>query len=104
MNSNAWLMQRDAIYAAKLCSKLIEEKLGLRLSLAHPAFVSMLGDYAGLYDCEEITDAYRRLASFAPAQQADLMLEKIEDRQIQKRYVSPRRVSVQIQPDQIDGS
>lgn len=102
MNPNAWLMQRDAIYAAKLCSKLIEQKLGLKLSLAHPAFVSMLGHYAGLYDCEEITDAYRRLASFAPAQQASVMLEKIEERQIEKRHVSPLRVSVQIQPDQID--
>ncbi len=102
MNSNAWLMRRDAFYAAKVCSKLIEEKLGLKLSLAHPAFVSMLGDYAGLYDCEEITEAYRHLASFAPATQANIMLEKIEDRQIQKRHVSPRRVSVQIKPEQID--
>ncbi|MEM8496859.1 MAG: hypothetical protein AAF542_02480 [Pseudomonadota bacterium] len=102
MKTNAWIMQRDAIYAAKLCSKLIEEKFGLKLSLAHPAFISMLGDYAGLFDCEEITEAYRRLASYAPAQQANIMLEKIEDSQFEKRYVSPRRVSVQIQPDQIE--
>lgn len=102
MNSNTWLMQRDAIYAAKLCSKLIEEKLGLKLSLAHPAFMSMLGDYAGLYDCEEITEAYRQLAAYAPARQAKVMLEKIEERQIEKRHVSPRRVSVQIKPEQID--
>lgn len=102
MNPNTWLMQRDAIYAAKLCSKLIEQKLGLKLSLAHPAFVSMLGDYAALYDCEEITDAYRHLASYAPSPQATAMLEKIAEQQTQKRHVSPRRVSVQIKPEQID--
>ena len=102
MTTHNWLMQREAIYAAKRCCKLIEQKLGLKLSLAHPAFVTMLGDYASLYDCEEITEAYRQLARYAPSKQARAMVDKIERNELAKRPVSPGRVSVQIRPEQID--
>ncbi len=102
MTPNDWLMKRDALLAARKCSKLIEQRLGLRLALAHPAFISLLGDYAALYDCDEIRSAYIELIELAPESQARLMRAKLFATEAERRQVSPRRVSTLIKPEQIE--
>lgn len=102
MASNDWLMKRDALHAARKCSRLIEQRLGLKLSMAHPAFISMLGDYANLYGCEQIRDAYLELASLAPHKQARTMREKLSEEVSAARPAITKQSSTKIRPDQID--
>ncbi len=102
MASNDWLMKRDALHAARKCSRLIEQRLGLKLSMAHPAFISMLGDYANLYGCEQIRQAYLELTMLAPPSQARAMREKLSDEMSAGRPAITQGSSTRIRPDQID--
>ena len=102
MASNDWLMKRDALHAARKCSRLIEQRLGLKLSLAHPAFLSMLGDYACLYDCDDIQAAYFQLVDLAPANQARDMRARVLAEKTLLRPVISARTSIRIRPEQVE--
>lgn len=48
-----WLLKREALQVAKRCIQMIESELGVRLKLADPEFLQILGEYVGLLEQED---------------------------------------------------
>jgi len=65
MNDKAWLLNPKAIAAAKLCIKIVENELGVKLKLSHPDFVELLYEYCDLTESEHLKKAFKMLVSLA---------------------------------------
>ena len=65
MNDKAWLLNPKAIAAAKLCIKVVENELGVKLKLSHPDFVELLYEYCDLTESENLKRAFKILVSMA---------------------------------------
>ena len=65
MSNKTWLLNAVAIKSARSCIKIVEEELGIRLTLSHPDFIALLGEYSELTDSPELVDAVKELMSFA---------------------------------------
>ncbi len=60
-----WLLNPNAIKAAKSCIQLVESELGVKLKLSHPNFLDLLYDYCELTESEDLTRAFKLLVSMA---------------------------------------
>ena len=66
-NDRSWLLNPNAIRAAKHCIFLVKSELGIKLLLSHPDFMPMLHSYVNLTESKELGLAYSRLISHAGA-------------------------------------
>ncbi|MFT7560860.1 MAG: hypothetical protein ACI93R_002783 [Flavobacteriales bacterium] len=65
MNNRNWLLNAAAIRAARACIKAVEKELGVRLTLAHPDFLELLGEYSELTDSAVLKKAVLDLTAHA---------------------------------------
>ncbi len=69
MSDKTWLLDRDALSAARQCITLINDELGIRLKLSHDKFLNMVHEYAELTDNAELIVSHNKLAKFAGAKE-----------------------------------
>lgn len=65
MSSKDWLLNAAAIKVARQCIKLVDEELGVRLTLSHPDFLELLEEYSLLSDSSRLVVAVRELSSYS---------------------------------------
>ena len=59
-----WLLNAAAIKAARSCIRSVESELGVRLTLSHPDFLALLGEYCELTDSKSLQKAYATLTQY----------------------------------------
>lgn len=59
--NKTWLLNREALNIAKQSIEIIEKEVGVRLKLADPDFLGLLGDYVGLLESTLLSDAVLKL-------------------------------------------
>lgn len=62
---SSWVLKREAVQLAKECIAIVQQQLGVRLKLAHPEFLGLLGDYVDLLDDQAYKRKVTRLYAFA---------------------------------------
>ncbi len=67
MADKSWMLNAQAIAAAKKCISVVELELGIKLKLSHPDFLQLLVDYAELNDSADLQSALVELSEYAPA-------------------------------------
>ncbi len=65
MTDKSWLLNVEAIAAARKCIVIIQEELGVRLKLSHPQFLELIKDYTILNESKNLERAYLELAAYA---------------------------------------
>ena len=65
MSANEWLLNRDAIAAARRCIESVQQELGIRLGLSHPEFIELLKQYVELTGSVDMRARYNELMEFA---------------------------------------
>jgi hypothetical protein len=63
-NGRSWMLNPNAICAARKCIQITQMELGISLKLTHPQFVEMLGEYADLTDSQELREAVVELMAY----------------------------------------
>lgn len=63
-NDRSWMLNPNAICAARKCIQITQIELGISLKLTHPQFVEMLGEYADLTDSKELREAVVELMTY----------------------------------------
>ncbi len=72
----SWMLNSKAIRTAKECITIVKDELGIKLTLSHPDFMSLLQEYTELTDSAPLASAYKRLSAFAdPTAGSDLRKE-----------------------------
>ena len=66
MSDKSWMLNAQAISAAKRCINAVQQELDIRLTLSHPEFVTLLIEYADLTGSKEINAALIELGQFMP--------------------------------------
>jgi len=67
MSDKSWMLNVQAITAAKKCISIVEAELGIRLKLSNPDFLELLVEYVELNNSLELEKALLVLAQYAPA-------------------------------------
>ena len=65
MGNKDWLLNAAAIKVARQCIKLVDEELGIRLTLSHPDFLELLEQYSQLSDSSRLMGAVNELMSYS---------------------------------------
>ena len=65
MSDRDWLLNPQAIKAARACILIVQGELDVKLKLSHPNFIEMLKEYVELTDCDDLENAYHRLIDFS---------------------------------------
>lgn len=65
MQDRSWMLNAEAIRAAKDCIHIIKAELGIKLLLSDPSFMQTLHEYVELTDANELNNAYVKLLTFA---------------------------------------
>lgn len=60
----SWMLNPNAISAARKCIQITQIELGVSLKLSHPQFIDMLGEYADLTDSKELKDSVVELMTY----------------------------------------
>lgn len=61
MTDKSWLLNPQAIQAARQCIRAVEQELGVKLKLSHPDFLSLLQDYCDLTESQALHRAWQQL-------------------------------------------
>jgi hypothetical protein len=61
---SSWVLKREAVLLAKECIATVQQ-LGVRLKLAHPEFLDLLGDYVDLLEDQTFKHNVTKLYAFA---------------------------------------
>ena len=61
MADKSWLLNPQAIQAARQCIRAVEQELGVKLKLSHPDFLSLLQDYCDLTESQALHQAWQQL-------------------------------------------
>ena len=62
---SSWVLKREAVLLAKECIATVQQQLGVRLKLAHPEFLDLLGDYVDLLEDQTFKHNVTKLYAFA---------------------------------------
>ncbi len=65
MKDKAWMLNVEAIRAAKECINLVKSELGAKLKMSDPDFLQLLHEYVELAESAELNNAYSLLLSYA---------------------------------------
>ncbi len=65
MADRQWLLNLEALKAAKECIRLVQQDLDVKPSLADPNLLVLLREYAEVSDSPAFIDSYRRLFALA---------------------------------------
>jgi hypothetical protein len=65
MADRDWMLNPTAIKAARCCIAIVQDELGVKLTLSHPQFLELLKEYVELTDSGELQEAYNRLINYA---------------------------------------
>lgn len=77
MSDREWLLSAQAIKAARICIKIVNDQLGVRLTLSHPDFLDLLNEYSELTDSADLMAAVKVLSNYAG----------VSERQVTRRSV-----------------
>lgn len=76
MTDKKWLLNHAAIKSARTCINLIQEELGIKLTLSHPDFLDMVTAYAELTESVELQSAFSELSNFVNVNQNEQSTKK----------------------------
>jgi len=62
---NSWVLKREALQLAKQCIATLQLQLGVRLKLANPDFLGLLGDFVDLLEDKDFERDVVELYNFA---------------------------------------
>jgi len=86
MKDRSWMLNAEAIKAARACVDCVKKELDIKLTLSHPDFMTLLHEYVEMTDSKELGTAYARLLSHAGVGKTvrDLPPEKGRDQKHKK--------------------
>ena len=93
MSDKDWLLNPQAIKAARACILIVQGELDVKLKLSHPNFIDMLKEYVELTDCDDLENAYHRLIDFSGVSARHFKADRESNNVLARQTESPTRQS-----------